>query len=151
MSESTHTQPKALAPRKLEQTETLQTLNHWRSVLKNYYRRCQFYGYFLAPGITWNNNANRGFTVNEPSGLKRTPAQLASDLEGFLSCIGNYLPFDYVSDKLINETTNMDSVWSVIYEIYDAEINTTNFLDYATMSRYPEESYTSFFQQTCWI
>ena len=48
MSESTHTQPKALAPRKLEQTETLQTLNHWRSVLKNYYRRCQFYGYFLA-------------------------------------------------------------------------------------------------------
>ena len=147
MSESTHTQPKALAPRKLEQTETLQTLNHWRSVLKNYYRRCQFYGYFLAPGITWNNNANRGFTVNEPSGLKRTPAQLASDLEGFLSCIGNYLPFDYVSDKLINETTNMDSVWSVIYEIYDAELDASHFLDYASMTRETGETYRNFYNR----
>ena len=108
-------------PRKLEEKETLQTLNHWRSVLTNYYRRCQFYGYYLQPDISWDNSDNRGFTVNETSGLKRTPAILASDLNGFLSCIASYLPFDYISDKLILESTNMDTVWSIIYEIYDAD------------------------------
>ena len=65
MTDNSHTQPRALAPRKLEQTETLQSLNQWRSVFKNYFRRCQFYGYFSAPGVQWDNSANRGFTTSE--------------------------------------------------------------------------------------
>ena len=77
-------QPRALAPRKLEEQESLQSLNHWKSVFINYYRRCQFYGYFLLPGITWDNSANRGFTRNETSGLKRDPQTLASDLKKVL-------------------------------------------------------------------
>ena len=144
MTETQHSQPKALAPRKLDQTETLQSLNHWRSVLKNYYRRCQFYGYFLAPGIPWDNSQNRGFTTNETGGLKRNPATLASDLDGFLSCIANYLPFDYVSEKLVSESRDMNSVWSIIYEIYDAELNTNNFLDYAFMTRETGETYRNY-------
>ena len=105
MSDNSHQQPRALAPRKLEQTETLQSLNHWRNVVKNYFRRCQFYSYFLTPGLNWDNTATRGFVNNETSGLKRTPALLANDLEGFLSTIGTYLPFDYVTEKLLAETT----------------------------------------------
>ena len=147
MTEHTQNQPRALAPRKLEQRETLNSLNHWRTVFLNYYRRCPFYGYFLRPGLTWNNDRTRGFTANEADGLKRTPAILASDLEGFLSCLGSYLPFDYVSDKINSESTSLATAWNIIYEIYDAEIDTTTYLDYALMSKNPEETYRGFYNR----
>ena len=147
MSELQTNQPRALAPRKLEQQETLQSLNIWRGVFRNYYRRCQFYGLFLLPTTTWDNTENRGFTAGENTGLKRNIATLASDLEGFLECIGSYLPFDYVSDKLKNESTSIASVWDIVYEIYDAEIDTSTYLDYATMSRQPDETYRNFYNR----
>ena len=74
----------------------------------------------MQPGISWTDGTNRGFTANEQSGLKRTPSVLAADLEGLLECLGSYLPFDYVSDKLKSESTDMNSAWAIIYEIYDA-------------------------------
>ena len=137
-------QPRALAPRKLEQRENLQSLNQWKCVFTNFYRRCQFHGYFLTPGMTWSNDRNRGFITDEPSGLKRTPEVLASDLDGFLSTIASYLPFDYIAEKLITQSTNMLTVWSIIYELYDAEISTSHYLDYATMAKFPEETYRNF-------
>ena len=147
MTDQVHNQPRALAPRKLEQRETLNSLNHWKTVFLNYYRRCPYYGGFLRPGLTWTNNDNRGFTTDETDGLRRTPAILASDLEGFLSCLGSYLPFDYVSDKLNNESTSLATAWNIIYEIYDAEIDTTTYLDYALMTKNPEETYRGFFNR----
>ena len=103
MAKSSLNQPRAVAPRRLEQKESLQSLNHWRSVFRNYYRRCQYYGLFLLPTTTWDNSQNRGFTEDETTGLKRDIQTLAADLNGFLDCIGCYLPFDYVSDKRILE------------------------------------------------
>ena len=86
----------------------------------------------------WSNEENRGFQDKETTGLKRTPQELASDLEGFLECLASYLPFDYVPEKLLQESTNMSSVWTIIYDIYDVQINTSHYLDYATMSRNPQ-------------
>ena len=136
MTDMVYNKPRALAPRKLEEQETLQSLNHWKSVFVNYYRRCQFHGYFLLPNTTWETN-----------GLKRDPQTLASDLNGFLSCLGSYFPFDYVADKLINETTCLDSAWTIVYEIYDAEIDTSTYLDYATMMKTPEETYRNYYNR----
>ena len=39
------------------------------------------------------------------------------------------------------------SAWTIIYEVYDAELTTTNFLDYATMSRNEDETYRAFFDR----
>ena len=142
-----HNQPRALTPRKLDQKENLQSLNHWKSVFLNYYRRCPFHGYFIQPNVTWDNSVTRGFTQNETNGLKRDVQTLASDLAGFLACLGSYLPFDYVSDKLNCETTSLNSAWEIIYEIYDAEICTTTYLDYASMQKLPEETYRNFFNR----
>ena len=38
----------------------------------------------------------------------------------------------------------MQTVWSIIYEVYDAEISTSHYLDYATMTKFPEETYRNF-------
>ena len=100
-----YSQPRALLPRWLEQQESLNPFNQWIVTFKNFYLRCTFYGYFLQPGLTWTTEDDRGLGT-ETTGLKRTPQVLASDLDGFLHCISGYIPFDYVSDKLISEATN---------------------------------------------
>ena len=79
--------------------------------------------------------------------MKRDVETLASDLVGFLDCIGSYLPFDYVSDKLKSESTNIQTVWNIIYEFYDAELSTTNYMDYATMTREPNETYRNYYNR----
>ena len=146
MTEMTQTLPRALAPRRLEQQETLQNLNHWRGVIQNYYRRCQYYSFFLTPNLRWGVNGNRNFPT-ETTGLKRSPEVLASDLDGFLESIASYLPFDYVGDSLKTRARCMKDVWDILYEIYDAEVDTTHYLDYATMHRDPQESYRNFFNR----
>ena len=141
------TQPRALVPRRLEHQENLQSLNNWKAVFRNYYRRCQYYGFFLLPTCRWDNSVNKGFTAPETTGLKRDPETLAADLDGFLDCIGCFLPFDYVSEKLKAESTGIQSVWDILYELYDVELCTSNFMDYALMKREPEETYRSFFNR----
>ena len=148
MTDSTSsTQPRALVPRRLEHQENLQSLNNWKAVFRNYYRRCQYYGFFLLPTCRWDNSINRGFTAPETTGLKRDPETLAADLDGFLDCIGSFLPFGYVSEKLKAESTGIQSVWDILYELYDVELCTSNFMDYALMKREPEETYKSFFNR----
>ena len=85
--------------------------------------------------------------MTETLGLKRDPIVLAADLTSFLACLGGYLPFDYVTEKLNAETKDMDSVWRIVYEIYDTEINTVNFLDFATMSRNIGETYRNYYNR----
>ena len=41
----------------------------------------------------------------------------------------------------------MKDVWDIIYEIYDAEVDTSHYLDYATMQREPQESYRNIFNR----
>ena len=144
---NSQSQPKSLAPRRLDQSETLQSLNNWKSVFRNFYRRCPYYGVFLLPSTTWDSSPTRGFTAPETTGLKRSVETLAADLDEFLDCVGSFCPFDYVGEKLKNETTNIKSVWDVLYEIYDLELTTSNFLDYALMTKEPEESYRSYYNR----
>ena len=142
-----NSQPKALALWRLEHKESLHSLNLWRSVFRNYYRRCQYYGIFLLPTTTWNNTPTRGFTAAEQTGLKRDIPRLAADLDGFLDCLASFLPFDYINEKLKQESTSISTAWDIIYELYDAELTTTNFLDYATMTRNLGETYRSYFNR----
>ena len=131
--------PRALLPRRLDQQESLNSLNQWVITFKNFYRRCSYYGYFLQPGVTWSTDASNRGLPTETTGLKRTPEVLSLDLDGFLNTLAGYLPFDYVASKLCSETSDMKTVWQLIYEIYDLEITTTNFLDYATMAKNQDE------------
>ena len=62
---------------------------------------------------------------------------LSDDLDGFLETISIYLPFDYIADMLKTETTCMKDVWDILYEVYDAELSTTHYLDYAMMTHEP--------------
>ena len=101
----------------------------------------------MLPTTTWDSTPSRGFTDPERTGLKRDVATLAADLDGFLDCIGSYLPFDYIGEKLKDESKGISSVWQIIYEVYDVELSTTNFLDYASMAKTPEETYRGYYNR----
>ena len=46
-----------------------------------------------------------------------------------------------MEQKLINESTCIEKVWEIMHEIYDAELNTVNCLDFASMAREENETY----------
>ena len=52
-----------------------------------------------------------------------------------------------MSTKLITQTTCLKDVRQIIYEIYDAEVSATHYLDYANMEKKPEETYHNFFNR----
>ena len=135
------------APRKLTDRETLSDLNQWWMTFRGYYRRCQYVGGFFDPEARFHPEAaNHGFEA-EAGGLKRSAAAKKDDLAGFYSLIGSYMPFDYVSQKLMNEATNIDKVKEIVFEIYDVELNAASFLDFAQMSKGPTETYRNYWNR----
>ena len=114
---------------------------------RGYYRRCQYVGGFFDPEARFRPEAaNHGF-VAEAAGLKRSAAAKKEDLAGFYSLIGSYMPFDYVSQKLMNEATNINKVKEIVFEIYDVELNAASFLDFAQMSKGPTETYRNYWNR----
>ena len=87
------------------------------------------------------------FYYNRDHWSKKRPEILAFNFEGFLNCIGSYATFDYVGEKLRAESTSISTVWEILYELYNAEIPTTNYFDYAIMRREPTEFYCAYFNR----
>ena len=139
--------PKLNQPRKLGETESIQSLNHWKNHFRNYYRRCDFNKKFLDPATQWDPQAeNHGFEdEGGPNG--RSKETLAADLEGFFDTLASYMPYDYVTGKCMKETKNIGDVWKVIYEIYDAEITPASFLNYISLKKEPAETHRNFWNR----
>ena len=64
-----------------------------------------------------------------------------------MECLGGFSPLDYVSEKIKLESTNVKTAFEISYEIYDAEIDTTNYLDYASMTCLPNDTYRNFYKR----
>ena len=62
-------------PRQLEDVETVESLQHWWTTFRNYYRRDKYVGDFLTMAAKWDpaDEPNYGFT-DETTGLKRKKA-----------------------------------------------------------------------------
>ena len=140
--------PKPDRPRKLGQTETVQSLNHWKTIFRTYYRRCEYVGLFLIPTTKWDTTKKNDYGFeDEADGAKRKKEVIKEDLDGFFDSIAGYLPHDYVSSKLRGETTCIEDVWRIIYDIYDAEVSPRSFLDYVALKKEPEETYRNFWNR----
>ena len=44
-------------PRQLGESETIESLKHWKMAVRNYYRRDTYYKNFLDGTLTWDPNA----------------------------------------------------------------------------------------------
>ena len=89
-------------PRQLTQSETLDSLDHWKSSFRNYFRRDSVFNQFL--NCTWDpSKDNYGFSgaVNGMTAEERKDA-----LVDFLSNLAGFLPHSYLTSKLIENTEN---------------------------------------------
>ena len=78
------------------------------------------------------------------AGLKRTPAILKQDLVAFLETISGYLPHAYVTDSLVSGTKD---VWTVIEDLYGAEVSAMSFLQPISFRREPGETHKQFYER----
>ena len=122
-------------PRQLTATESLDTLTHWKSHVRNYFRRDDNVRGFFARDKTWDPALqNYGFVGEEA-------ATQADHLEGLLDTISGFMPGPYLTARLTKHTKSMQDVFNVIWQHYDVNPNPDTFLDFADLSLQSSERY----------
>jgi len=131
-------------PRPLGMKETLETLDHFKSQVRNFYRRDDDFKPFFKAGQAWSHaTANYGLVddANEEA------ADKAKHLEGLLTAIASHLPFPYLTTKILEDTKSMKDVFEIIYQQYQVQPSSLTFLDYARLRRQSEESPLTFYER----
>ena len=102
-------------PRQLGPKETLESLTHWRTSFKTFYKRDEAYKRFFKFGVVWNNEEeNYGFTDD---GGDYSAEDIAEDLRDLLNTLASFLPYSYLTDKILNTTTCWEDVWRIINDL----------------------------------
>ena len=134
-------------PRLLEDTETMESLTHWWTQFRNYYRRDKYVGGFLVSTAKWNPSAvNMGF-VDETDGLKRTKADVEQDFLAFMDTLASYMRYSYITERLKTTTKCIEDVKACLFKLYDAELSQDTFLDLAKMKKSGTETPHQFFEK----
>ena len=122
-------------PRQLTSTETLDSLTHWRSHVRNYFRRDDSMKEFFSRTSKWNNSRpNYGFTGDEAD-IK------ADSLESLLDTISGFLPGPYLTAQITKQTKCIDDVFKLIWKHYDVDPTPSTFLDFDLICLEKEERY----------
>ena len=133
----------------LTSSETLYSLNHWKTSFRTYYRRDSFYKGFLLPAATWDAALpNFGQVDDVQNGtIIRSAQDKGEDLRDFLHTLVGYLPFPYLTEKIVNGTKNLDEVWDVVYEHYGLKLSGESFLDFVSMVQLQGETHRQFYDR----
>ena len=131
-------------PRQLTQNESLESLEHWKSCFRNYFRRDSIFKPFLATDFVWNPaDAMYGLTDKDDM----TSTERKDALVDFLNNLAGFLPNSYLTSKLETETTCLEDCWRLIEEHYNVQVTPETFLDFEFMQKNPAENYRQFYEQ----
>ena len=134
-------------PRQLTSNETLESLNHWRSTFRTFYKRDDAYRRFFRSDFTWDANAANYGLEEELDGLKRPAADLKEDLIDLLNTLAGFLPHSYLTDKLLKETTKWDDAFQIISEHYNVNVSCESLLDFENLHKKSEETHRQFYER----
>ena len=141
---------KSPPPRPLSQQETLDSLNHWKTLFRNYYRRDSIYKQFLVTGKVWTTGPYYGFsdrTDGDGNVVVETKEAQKENLEDFLNTLAGFLPHSYLTDKIVKGSTSLEECWNIIYEHYNVQITQETFLDFESLKKEPAENYRQFYEK----
>ena len=110
-------------PRQLTANESLESLNHWRSTFRTFYKKDDAYRRFFRSDFNWNSKAVNYGLQEETDGLKRSAADLKEDLIDLLNTLAGFLPHSYLTDKILSETTNWNDTFQIILEHYIVNVS----------------------------
>ena len=145
--EVTITTARMPTPRHLEDKESVESINHWWSTFRNYYRRDKFVGGFLKSTAKWDPAKPQHGFVDETEGLKRAKADIEDDFMGFMETISSYMKHSYLTERLQDTTHNISEVKNCLFKLYDAELSQDTFLDITKMKKSGTETPLQFFEK----
>ena len=137
-------------PRPLGASETLETLTHWKTTFKTFYKRDEAYKYFIKETTEWDPDAadgNYNQAAEGEAGLKRTAPDMKEDLVDLLSTLAGYLPHSYLTNKIVSGTKGWKDVWNVIYDHYGVQVTSESLLDFESMHKQPGETHRQFYER----
>ena len=136
-------------PRMLSTTETYHTLTHWKTAFRTYYRRDDYYKDFLLRTARWDSAAaDNGQTAVMRNDVEvRSAADRGGDIEDFLYIICGFLPFPYLTEKIVKGTKKLEDVWDVISDHYGLRVSSESLLDYGTIQQQSGETYRQFYDR----
>ena len=133
--------PKVPYPRQLTKKETLDSLSHWQTSVKNYFKRFPYYAQYFKRTCTWTkSNDNYGFTGNEA-------AEKADNLETLLDTLAGFLPGPYITHKITSTSTSIQSVWDIIFTHYGVQPSASSFLDYDDIKISKDDRYIDLYDK----
>ena len=133
-------------PRQLGNKETLESLLHWKTAFKTFYKRDDSYKIFFKPNTTWNfNSPNYGFVEDGDDG--RSPEDISEDLIDLLNTLAGYLPHAYLTDKLLKNTTCWSDVWVIIHDHYNVQVTSESLLDFEHITQREGETHRQFYER----
>ena len=125
-------------PRQLTQSESLDSLDHWKSIFRNYFRRDSTFKQFLDTTCTWDPAAvNYGLEAKD--GI--TAEARKDALVDFLSNLAGFLPHSYLTSKLQENTKSLKECWDIVDEHYNVQITSETLLDFELIKKEPTENY----------
>ena len=134
-------------PRQLEDAETMESLTHWWTQFRNYYRRDKYVGGFLVSTAKWDPAAEFLDFKDETDGLKRKKADVEQDFLAFMDTLASYMRYSYITERLKTTTKCIADVKSCLFKLYDAELSQDTFLDFAKMRKTGTETPHQFFEK----
>ena len=134
-----HTPP----PRQLGSQETLESLTHWQNSFKTFHKRDDAYKRLFKPNISWNSS-EPNYGLQSADNEDRSAEDIAEDLMDLLNTLSGYLPFSYLTDKILKNTTNWKDVWHIVYDHYNVQVNGESLLDFESLTKQHDETHRQF-------
>ena len=125
-------------PRPLGAKETLESLTHWKTTFRTFYKRDDTYKHFIKEETNWDPSDDAYYgQVDEvaTSTLKRKKAEMKEDLEDLLNTLAGYLPHSYLTDKILKSTKGWKDVWNVIHDHYGVQVTSESLLDFESLQK----------------
>ena len=138
---------RAPPPRPLGTSESLESLTHWETTFRTYFKRDDAYKPLVRKTATWEPSAPNYGQVEETTGLKRTATEVMEDLTDLLSTLAGFLPHSYLTEKILKTTKGWNDVWQVIYEHYGVQITSETLLDFEELHKNTGETHRQFYER----
>ena len=133
-------------PCQLGSKESLESLTHWQTAFKTFYKRDDLYRRFFKVGFTWNYDEINYGMVNDDN-AEYSAEDIAEDLTDLLNTLAGYLPFSYLTDKILKTTTCWKDVWAIVYDHYNVQINGESLLDFESIHKLEDETYRQYYEK----
>ena len=134
-------------PRPLGAHETLESLSHWQTTFRTFYKKDDSYKIFFKKDQKWNYLRQNYDLQDETDGDKRTASELAEDLADLLNTLAGYLPHSYLTDKILKSSSCWADVWRIIHDHYNVQVTSETLLDFESLHKLSEETHRQFYER----